>query len=123
MKKTRAIVFAVAGLLVLLFSAWELFSVRSFLGRAVKAEGTVVWLNSGGSHPEIRFRTPSGQAITYAQNGLIFGFKEDDKVTVLYDPAKPQDASIDDSGALWGFPSLFALLGLVFVAASWFIRK
>ncbi len=123
MKKTRALVFAIVGLVVLLFSAWQLFTIRSFIARAQKTEGTVVWLNSGGSHPEIRFRVPSGQAITYAQNGLIFGFKEDDTVTVLYDPAKPQDASIDDAGALWGFPSLFALLGLVFVAASWLTRR
>jgi hypothetical protein len=37
-----------------------------------------------------------------------------DKVDVLYDPQNPRKASLNSFGALWGFPALLLILGLIF---------
>lgn len=91
-----------------------------FVKQATSAQGEVVKLNSGGSHPEIKFTTQDGKEIEYPQSGLIFGYKIGDKVEVLYDAQNPQRASINTFGAIWGFPVLVLTLGLIFVIVGIF---
>lgn len=88
-------------------------SRRSFLQKALSAPGVVSSLNAGGSHPEIEFTTASGEKISYAQGGLIFGYRPGQNVRVLYHPEDPRlSACVDAFGALWFAPLILLGLGL-----------
>jgi Protein of unknown function (DUF3592) len=107
--------FACVGLLLLCLAAWSASATRSFIRTATSAEGQVVALNAGGSHPQIRFTTPAGQVISYPQGGLIFGYRSGDVVRVLFDAGDPAGtATIDSAGALWFRALLFCGLGALF---------
>ncbi len=89
---------------------------RGFVRDASRADGTVVSLLAGGSHPDIEFTTSSGQKISYAQGGWIFGYRPGDRVRVLYDPLNPAGtACLESIGALWFAPLFLSTLGLFFL--------
>lgn len=112
--------FLIIGLVVIISaSLWGIF-VYQFISQAAAVQGEVIKLNSGGSHPQIRFTTQEGKEIEYPQNGLIFGYEVGDKVGVLYDQRNPKNASVNTFGALWGFPILILTLGLIFVIVGIF---
>lgn len=110
LKRTLLIVI---GLLVTITALIWGMTVYHFSGHAVLAEGEVIKLNAGGAHPQIQFTANNGQIIEYPQGGLIYGYLIGDRVRVLYDPQSPRNASIDSFGALWGFPVLFLIMGLI----------
>lgn len=111
--------FAVIGIGLLVIAAVTGMAKRSFARNAARAQGVVVRLNAGGSHPEIEFADVSGQRISYPQGGLIFGYRPGDKVNVLYLPNDPRrTACLDTFGALWFVPSLLAIMGVLFVIAG-----
>ncbi len=90
-----------------------------FIASAGHATGHVISLNAGGSHPQIGFKTATGNAISYPQGGWVMGYKPGDAVTVLYSPENPaQTANVQTFGALWGDSALYLVLGLVFLAAG-----
>ena len=63
--------FGTVGLMIVLgVLAWSLDTYQ-FVKGSTSTEGTVVALNAGGSHPQIKFTTADGKEIEYAQNGLI----------------------------------------------------
>lgn len=116
----KRMLFIGIGVIVILATlAWGLLTYQ-FINQAATTEGEIIKLNAGGSHPEIKFTTQEGKEIDYPQGGLIFGYKAGDKVEVLYDPKNPKRASINTFGALWGFPGLIFVLGLVFVVVALF---
>ena len=116
----KAVVFALAGVVMLATGIYSIVTTRSFLARAGRAPGEVVRLNAGGSHPQVRFVTDGGQVVEYPQNGMIWGYRPGDRVTVLYDPSVPTvDPVIDDAGALWGFDVSGLLASVVFELAAW----
>ena len=87
---------------------------RAFVHNAERAEGVVVGLLAGGSHPQIKFATASQQIITYAQGGLIWGYRPGDHVTILYLSHNPkQTACINTFGALWFYVLILYSLGLI----------
>lgn len=90
-------------------------STRQFLDAAVKAPGVVVALRAGGSHPTVEYTNTRGERISYPQNGLIFGFRVGDKVTVLYlkESDNPQQ-TIDRFGAVWTDSIGFAWMVVMF---------
>lgn len=114
----KCMFFAVIGVFVVLAALGWGLTVYHFAANAVRAEGEVIKLNSGGSHPQIRFTANDGQTVEYPQGGLIFGYSSGDRIRVLYDPQSPRNASIDSFGALWGFPVLLLILGLIFVLVA-----
>jgi hypothetical protein len=106
--------FALVGVLIIFgVLAWSLKTYQ-FINNSLSAQGTVVALNAGGSHPQIKFTTTEGKEIEYSQNGLIFGYQIGDQVTVLYNPQNPLEASVNTPGALWGFNLLGFILGVCF---------
>jgi hypothetical protein len=106
--------FALVGVLVIVgVLVWGLQTYQ-FIKSSLSAQGTVAALNSGGSHPQIKFTTGEGKEVEYAQNGLIYGYRIGDQVTVLYDPQNPREASVNTLGALWGFNLLGFILGVCF---------
>jgi hypothetical protein len=116
----KRMLFIGLGIVVILFVlVWGWLNYQ-FINQANSAQGEVIKLNSGGSHPEIKFITKDGREIEYPQSGLIFGYKIGDKVEVLYDSQTPKRASINTFGALWGFPVLLFILGLIFIIVGFF---
>ncbi|MET0269416.1 MAG: DUF3592 domain-containing protein [Sphingomonas sp.] len=112
----KAIVFVVAGIALLIAAAIAGVGVIRFKGEALRADGRVVRLNAGGSHPEIAFTTAAGERIRYPQGGLIFGYRPGDRVRILYRAERPRaSASVDTAGALWAGPLLLGVLGAGFV--------
>lgn len=76
-------------------------------------------LNAGGSHPQIRFVTADGTAVSYPQGGLIFGYRPGDRVQVLFHPADPAGtATLDAVGSLWFTALLLGGLGVLCLAAG-----
>ncbi len=112
MEKVKGIFFLVVGLLLLGVAIITTVSTARFVRGSVAADGRVVKLNAGGSHPEIAFVTRDGTAISYPQGGWIGGYAVGDKVRVLYDEANPKiSRSLDRFGALYFFPIFLCLLG------------
>lgn len=126
----RALVFLPLGLCLLLITVWMVQDRLGFLAQAQRAEGHVSALNAGGSHPQIDFTDATGQAISYPESGLIFGYAVGDPVTVFYSTEAPsRTAIIKDRGALWGASLLAGVLAIVFTAgggyhlAQWIRRR
>lgn len=109
--------FAIVGAALVAAAIARGLATMRFIRNAAAADGFVVCLLAGGSHPDVEFSTPSGQQVTYAQGGLIFGYQVGDRVRVLYDPADPaKTACLDRLGALWFTPILLSTLGIIFLA-------
>lgn len=117
----RGFLVLVVGLAALSLAGWLALEKGRFLDAAQRAPGEVVALNAGGSHPEIRFKGPDGQAISYPQGGLIWGYSEGMQVEVLFDPAHPKrTAVVNDTGAIWGMSMLFGGIGAgLFLGGLW----
>ncbi len=91
------------GLALLALAAWSASGTVAFAARAQAAVGTVSRLDAGGSHPHIEFRTGAGSVVSYAQGGMIAGFRPGQSVRVLYDAADPAgSARVATVGGLWG---------------------
>lgn len=126
----RALIFLPLGLCLLFITVWMADARLDFLAQAQRAEGHVSALNAGGSHPQIDFIDANGQAISYPESGLIFGYAVGDPVTVLYSTEAPsRTAIIKDRGALWGASLLAGVLAITFTAgggyhlAQWIRRR
>ena len=111
--------FALLGLALLAAMAINASSRIGFLQSALIADGAVVALNAGGSHPEIAFTDSTGARVSYPQGGLIFGYQVGQPVKVHYQANDPTgSAVVDDFGALWGTAALLGVLGAVFTATG-----
>ncbi|GAB3095053.1 DUF3592 domain-containing protein [Lysobacter terrae] len=111
----KAVIFAAAGVLILIVGAAWCLSVKRFVDRAETADGIVTGLPYGGSHPEVTFTTKDGQVIEAAQNGMIGGYHIGDRVQVFYDAKSPRDCTLKTFGALWGFPIGVLVMGAIFI--------
>lgn len=118
MTKFVGIVFAFIGAVLLIGAIASSVINYRFLQTASTAQGSVVKLNAGGSHPEIKFTTDAGGTIQYPQGGLIAGYEVGDKVTVFYDSKNPREASIDSIGAIWATTIFLSSPGIVFTVVG-----
>ena len=92
-----------------------------FKKAAVEAQGAVVELRegSGGAHsgtvyyPVIRFADQGGQERTlYSRTGSYPpAYAVGDRVSVLYDPAAPNEAKVNSFTGLWLLPLILGILG------------
>jgi hypothetical protein len=113
----KLLAFAV-GIILLSIGAFMAIQALQFEHIANSAQGNVIALNAGGSHPEISFMV-SDKKYNFPQGGFIFGYKTGDIVTVLYDPKNPSGtATLNNFGALWFAPALLSFIGLLFIAAA-----
>ncbi|MDN5514816.1 MAG: DUF3592 domain-containing protein [Pseudomonas sp.] len=118
-RRLKGGLFALAGLALITATVVQTSSRLDFLGSAVQAEGNVVALNAGSSHPEIAFIDNSGARISYPQGGWIYGYQVGMQVKVYYRAEAPAtSAVVDDFGALWGTSVLLGLLGSVFIVSG-----
>lgn len=143
MKKVRWIflLFAFAGIVLLAVGVYTARSTRRFLATAESAAGVVienVWRyssssnggNSGTYHPRVRFRTRTGQDMEFVSNtgSMPAAYRQNEAVTIVYDPEDPAHASINGFWSLWlgtviatGLGIVFALVGIVSLA--WMRRQ
>lgn len=113
MKKT---VFTLVGAALLIGAVWSSVMTGYFIAHAKTAEGVVVGLNAGGSHPQIEFTSAEGQKVSFPQGGLIFGYRVGDRVKVKYIPAGSiKSVSLEAFGALWFAPLILLVLGGIFI--------
>lgn len=119
MHRFKCALFIALGFLLIATALYLSHDTQTFIAEAQRAEGRVVALNAGGSHPQISFTDQHGQQHSYPQGGLIFGYAVGDKVQVLYRAEAPKArAQLDAFGALWANSLLFAVLGLAFICAG-----
>jgi len=108
----KGLFFAAVGAALLIAAMIATVGVQRFRHTALDADGVVERLNTGGSHPQIRFTTAGGVSISYAQGGLIFGYQPGDRVRVMYRSDQPQaTARLDSAGSMWAMPLFLVLLG------------
>lgn len=124
------IVFIVGLILTCVWLA-TLFPAVMFASRARHAEG--VYLGSasrvGGLHagtflhPEIRFTTPDGAVVDFVTKSGSSNqpYADGRRVGVLYDPARPEDARLDNVFELWAGPVFLAPFALLPLSISAFI--
>lgn len=120
--KVIACVFSLIGLGLLIGSFFLYKNTSSFLEEAAKAEGVVVSLipsrsqNSTTYKPVFRFKDQKGVEIEIVSSTSSNppSYSEGEKVEVLYLPADPKKAEINDFFSLWGAAVIVGGLGSVF---------
>jgi hypothetical protein len=96
----------------------------AFARRAVRAPGRILclWAGWGGDvllrYPLLGYETPAGRPVVTPSlcGGFPGPLRAGRAVTVLYDPAAPDDACLASRWLLWGQPLLAALLGGLWLA-------
>lgn len=89
-----------------------------FVSAAAHAQGDVVSLQLGqkaGVAPHVRFNAADGSAVEFT-SGVASNppsHRVGERVTVLYDPANPHHAEIEDFFTLWSSSAAFGAVGLV----------
>jgi hypothetical protein len=127
---------------IILLCAGTAYGVTSlwFVKNGNSAAGTVIELKkidlSGSGHqgtayaPVVEFTNSKGETITFTHriSGNINPgpgqntkppYQKGDKVTVLYDPQNPEDATLRDPVSLWLFPAAFLGIGMLLLLGVW----
>jgi hypothetical protein len=122
-------VFSAVGVGMLVGSFFAFTDTRSFISRAVEAEGQVIGLDrsrsssgSGSSsttyRPVVEFTSATGKRIEFTSNvgSNPPSHRVGESVRVLYDPVDPDSARIKSFFQLWFVFIIFFVLGLIFAA-------
>lgn len=115
-------IFLVVGLSMFAGAAYWIFHTEQFVRGAKSAQGQVIKLehsrssNSTSYYPVVRFRTGSGQEITFRSS---FGsnppsHRVGEAVIVMYSESTPNDARIHSFLSLWLGPTIVGGIGSVF---------
>ena len=86
--------FVASGLALIVAAAVTALDTASFMRSSVRADGRVVALNAGGSHPQIEFRLPDGRTVSKPEGGWIAGYRVGDRVQVRYQLQNRSGASV-----------------------------
>jgi len=118
-------IFLLIGLGLLGGAAFLALDTRSDIARADKADGSVIDLigerDSDGDtiyYPRVRYVTLSGTPVEFTGSvgSSPPAFAVGEPVSVLYDPAEPEQARIDSFFQLWFAALILGVIGLVFAA-------
>jgi hypothetical protein len=102
---------------------------RHFVASAKPAQGTVVTLlterhdSKTRYRPEVQFTAPDGQPVKFrsSMSSSPAAYRVGEAVDVLFDPANPRKAEIDDFKTLWLGPVIGGSMGLLFLILGAFI--
>ena len=106
----------------LLFFGWRVYQGKQeFLKQAHLASGVVIELKykppfssgTGSYAPVVTYKTTEGRDVTFV-NGVSANppsYDKGDKVEVVYDPDKPEQAEINSALGLWLVPGILGGLG------------
>jgi len=129
-----AIPFAI-GVIFIAAATVSFISTARFLDRAIKTQASFAGskVSSGGSHGralydrQFSFRTRDGRLVTFvaAVGSAERGYVSGQRVTIVYDPANPENAELYSFWSLWAVPLFLTHLALLFtgIAAMLFVRK
>jgi Protein of unknown function (DUF3592) len=116
----RGILLTLCGAVVLGIALVNVQSTRELVRTGLRVQGSVATLAAGTSHPRVEFEDPSGQKIDFAANGFV-SHRAGERVVVLFDARDPLGTAVlDESGALWFFDVLSALLGMLMIAMGFY---
>lgn len=116
-------IFLLIGLGLLGGAGYLVLDTRGDIARAETAAGSVIDLigerdSDGGTvyYPRVRYVTRSGETVefTAAVGSSPPSFDVGEEVSVLYDPAAPEEARIDTFFQLWFGAVILGGIGLVF---------
>lgn len=126
-------IFTICGLGMFLGSFFMYLSINKFLKTAIMAQGTVVELQSVRSaksttyKPLVTFNDKNGAKIEFTSGDSSNppSYDVGEKIEVLYNPKKPQDAKIKSFSSLWMGVLIICIAGAVFFAVgfSFFISE
>lgn len=124
------LLLAFSGIGALAASWYMIKRTQAFVSTAVRAEGTVVDMQSRrDTDPNgrmetfyasvVSFESRAGKHVTYTEGKWSTSKPRlARKVGVLYDPKNPEDARTHSAFALWGIPGIFGVLGLLLLSAA-----
>lgn len=126
MGRKLAIAFISVGIIVMVGGLCWLIQTISFVKRAATAPGQITEMkvenDVDGTMYQAIFTFTDQTGKTHTQRSDITesnpSFQAGEKVTVLYDPANPEESKIDSFTTLWLFPVIFGGGGLVFAGFS-----
>lgn len=120
-------VFAGIGVVAFFLAIFFTFQTLQLLKTGVTAPGVVISLErhsgSKGSDtyaPVVQFETPDGQTIQFT--GMASSpptHRENEKVTVIYEPSSPHNAKINSFTGLWLGPLIAGFITLMFGGIGW----
>jgi Protein of unknown function (DUF3592) len=119
------LLFALLGVGVTAVGAFLFRRTKTFVDRAHRSSGRYVssvrrgTVNGDGTatYPVVEFETADGRSIRFeARAAVILARRKIGKpVEVLYDPADPQQAIVDDRVEIWAPALIFAAVGIMFI--------
>ena len=120
-----AIPFAI-GVVFLATTVVSLASTLAFLGGGVTTQASFVGskMRSGGNHggvflyPRFSFQARDGRTVVFTSGGGSTDqpYADGQRVTVVYDPARPEHAALYTLWALWTRTLVLAVFALPFTA-------
>ena len=133
--KTIIAVFLAVAVLMLAIAASSAVRSGLTLAKEAAAPGSVVDLvvrtdQTGNEfyYPVVAFTLPDGsrQTVQISEGSRPPAYKQDESVTIVYDPEHPLSArirSFSDTGSMWILPLITGILGAAFLAATLFARR
>jgi hypothetical protein len=108
------IIFVVIGLAGVVTSGMSIYAESTSM-RTASTSGTVVDINH---YPVVQFSTKEGNIVRFTNFVRSSLWHAGDAVSVVYDPADPQDAVIGGFVGRWFFATLTGALGAVFLLSG-----
>ncbi|NQZ06098.1 MAG: DUF3592 domain-containing protein [Algicola sp.] len=143
MKKIIGLGILLFGVLVLLWTAWKLFDQQRYLVKVLSVTGVITGYEySDGSRiqrrqdsqsgvagrvdvaqasPVIEFKTLEGKLITFTSSTTI-DLSASYSVPLVYLPANPTEAQIDDFFSLWGWIFVIGGFACIFIFIGSMLR-
>ena len=108
----------VSGALLVAAAMDRLATETAFAQKAWPALAVVVAFDASpsGVDPILEFRTEAGDPVRLKLDMPTQGYDIGDHAPVLYDPANPRNAMLNDFRRLWAVSSLLGLSGLLLIA-------
>jgi hypothetical protein len=133
--KTIIAVFLVVAVLMLAIAAISAVRGGLALAKEATAPGSVVDLvvrtdQTGNEHyyPVVAFTLPDGsrETVQISEGSRPPAYKQDESVTIAYDPKQPRNArikSFSNTASMGILPLITGILGAAFLAATLFARQ
>jgi len=133
----KAIIAVFLAVAVLMLAITAISAARNGLALAKEAvaSGSVVDLivrtdQNGNAfyYPVVAFTLPDGsrQTVQISEGSRPPAYKQDESVTIAYDPGQPGNArisSFSNTANMWILPLITGILGAAFLAATLFARR
>ncbi|WFU37380.1 DUF3592 domain-containing protein [Bradyrhizobium sp. CB82] len=136
MNKLAVVLFSsvlLVGLLLLALGLFKVGGTVAFLARAERTEARFVGAvarsagNHGGTflYPRFRFLTVDGRSITFTSSSGSTDqpYSDGERVEIVYDPRRPEDARLPSFLTLWIAPVLLCCGGFLLTGGAIFFRR